>query len=497
MSGNPRIGGLNPDETEMHSGTIDSMPSLGLGELGSEHGVVLRDWSAQDFANIYVRFRPHLVSHARKYLRQMHQAEEVVQDAFLYLMTALPELDSELGVLRFLKWKTKMLSLDVIRSSTSGVSGSSVPLRDDLAEEMDLAASIERADDAAIIQLALAKLTPRHREALLASTDTERTHEAIAGDMGISSNAFRQLLWRARSSFRAALVGEADVAGKTISEILSIAARKASRESGKIVTGTGMAALVIGGLIFGVNPNPNGGSFDFLSGVNNSELRLLGVPQLQVEDGKSNYPEEAHVDEPPAVNIPEQPTEARFPTAESVQTAVASFPSLTTSQTSPEISVDMNPEEELFLARSEIEQALNRDAIQGLVNSSVGLSQITDHGELTAVILENKSGLVAQLFFSEDFSFDEYEIWMSFEIEGSKMVAVPKSKAYSSTLNPDTGERMITMAGTDFLVGATSGKFLNAVSDETYLSTAFIEASIVISSSGEIISYELLLKEKI
>ena len=78
---------------------------------------VLKDWTAQDFASIYVRFRPHLERHARRFLQNPSQVEEVVQDAFLYLMTTLPELDSELGVLRFLKWKTRLLALDVIRAN--------------------------------------------------------------------------------------------------------------------------------------------------------------------------------------------------------------------------------------------------------------------------------------------------------------------------------------------------------------------------------------------
>ena len=54
---------------------------------------VLRDWTAKDFASIYVRFRPHLERHARRFLVSPSQVEEVVQDAFLYLMTSLPELD--------------------------------------------------------------------------------------------------------------------------------------------------------------------------------------------------------------------------------------------------------------------------------------------------------------------------------------------------------------------------------------------------------------------
>jgi RNA polymerase sigma-70 factor (ECF subfamily) len=49
----------------------------------------LKNWTAQDFASIYVRFRPHLERHARRYLTNPVQAEEVVQDAFLYLMTSL------------------------------------------------------------------------------------------------------------------------------------------------------------------------------------------------------------------------------------------------------------------------------------------------------------------------------------------------------------------------------------------------------------------------
>jgi len=78
------------EDLDQLSALEESMASLGMGDLDSEHGVILKDWSAQDFANIYVRFRPHLISHARKFLRAETQAEEVVQDAFLYLMTALP-----------------------------------------------------------------------------------------------------------------------------------------------------------------------------------------------------------------------------------------------------------------------------------------------------------------------------------------------------------------------------------------------------------------------
>ena len=95
----------------------ESLEDVENPEFRAHGAAVLKDWSAQDFANIYTRFRPHLERHARRFLRSQHQVDEVVQDAFLYLMVTLPELDSEIGVLRFLKWKVRLLCLDVIRAS--------------------------------------------------------------------------------------------------------------------------------------------------------------------------------------------------------------------------------------------------------------------------------------------------------------------------------------------------------------------------------------------
>lgn len=189
---------------------------------------ILRDWTARDFASIYVRFRPHLDRHAKRFLANPSQVEEVVQDAFLYLMTTLPELDSELGVLRFLKWKVRLLSIDVLRAG-----GRFSPVALDDVDELqflseDVAQSIEQADDAAVVALALARLNPRHREALIATLYEEKPHSSVANQMGLSENAFRQLLFRARRAFKVSLLGEGSHDGKTASELLSIALKKAA-----------------------------------------------------------------------------------------------------------------------------------------------------------------------------------------------------------------------------------------------------------------------------
>lgn len=219
------------------------LPIVGPNLFDESTPAVLKNWTARDFASIYIKFRPHLERHARRFLNESWQIEEVVQDAFLYLMTSLPELDSEVGVLRFLKWKVRLLCLDTIRASSRSREVS-LEASTDL-EDNDYSPSevLTRADESAIVTLALSKLEPRHREALIATVYEERSHSEAASQMGLNENAFRQLLYRARKSFKISLVGSAQVNGKSISEVLSIAARHASR-------GSKVASSIV--LVFGV-----------------------------------------------------------------------------------------------------------------------------------------------------------------------------------------------------------------------------------------------------
>ena len=217
-----------------------------------EQKQVLANWSAQDFSDIYVRFYPHLLRHAKRYLTNHSQAEEVVQDAFLYLMTSLPEIDSEIGVLKLLKWKVRNLALDVISANGKA---SFAPVDDvDLPVEHELSENLIRADEASIVSLALAKLNPRQREALIASLYEEKETAQIANQMGLSENATRQLLFRAKSAFKKALVGEAETVGMSVSQILSIAARKAAQDSGKYI-GVASALLLVLAVSVGILPN--------------------------------------------------------------------------------------------------------------------------------------------------------------------------------------------------------------------------------------------------
>ena len=207
--------------------------------------VKLAEWSAQDFSSIYLRFRPHLERHARRFLNNPSQVDEVVQDAFLYLMVSLPELDSEIGVLRFLKWKTRLLALDVIRASGRAYINSIDDVQEPASADPEISSALEQQDDAAVVKLALSKLNPRHREVLIASMYEEKSTEQIAAQVGLSENATRQLIFRARAAFKKALIGDIDTTGMSAAAILSVAARKAASEGKKV----GAAALTLIALV--------------------------------------------------------------------------------------------------------------------------------------------------------------------------------------------------------------------------------------------------------
>jgi RNA polymerase sigma-70 factor (ECF subfamily) len=73
----------------------------------------------------------------------------------------------------------------------------------------------------------------------------EKSTEQIAAQVGLSENATRQLIFRARAAFKKALIGDVDTTGMSAASILSVAARKAAAEGKKV----GAAALTLIALV--------------------------------------------------------------------------------------------------------------------------------------------------------------------------------------------------------------------------------------------------------
>lgn len=435
---------------------------------------VLRDWTAKDFASIYVRFRPHLERHARRFLQNPSQVEEVVQDAFLYLMTTLPELDSELGVLRFLKWKTRLLALDVIRLN-SKASVSSLEFAPDIpALGPDVSEGMERLDDAAIVSLAMAKLQPRHREALIATLYEEKSNEVVAKQMGLSNNAFRQLLFRARSAFRLALVGEAETSGKSVAEILSIAARKAARESGKVIAAAGALLLVIA-LTFGFGPSLLPPSAP------------LAVPAPSVE---AQAPETAK----PSPDIPVAgETETEPLSGEEIVTEPAS--QITTEEIPVVIEAPTAEEpvlpSEADLRRIELLNLLDSNLASRLAGETQELDLRAGSGTVT---IEAKSGLTAHIAYDLASETVVQHAYFVLNVNGHQLTAVPKA----SLAVVERGSQItVSYAATDLIVGDFSGSLGFVAVNNSIFSRSGLLVDLILDSEGNVVSAKLRVIPKV
>jgi RNA polymerase sigma-70 factor (ECF subfamily) len=85
----------------------------------------------------------------------------------------------------------------------------------------------------------------------------EKSTEEIASQVGLSENATRQLIFRARAAFKKALIGDVDTTGMSAGAILSVAARKAAAE-GKKIGASAMALVALVALSLSFWPSVNG-----------------------------------------------------------------------------------------------------------------------------------------------------------------------------------------------------------------------------------------------
>jgi RNA polymerase sigma factor (sigma-70 family) len=167
-----------------------------------------------DFAGLYIRHRTSFISHARRYLRDPRDADEVVQEAFLRLFLALPDLETELQALAYCRRTITNLCIDRYRADARrprlvALEGATV---DELAED-DTGDPVVRAEDAALVREAMAQLPPLHRAALVKREIEEKPLPVIADELDVAEDSVKHLLFRARRTLRRLLAGTSVVPG--------------------------------------------------------------------------------------------------------------------------------------------------------------------------------------------------------------------------------------------------------------------------------------------
>lgn len=209
--------GVTPDVIEPEA--IGSVPSVDRLLHSDPH----------DFAGLYIRHRASFTLHARRYLKDARDADEVVQEAFLRLFLALPELDTELQALAYCRRTITNLCIDRFRAQARRPSLVDLEACGDLAED-DPGDPVVRAEDAAMVRQALSLLSPLHRAALVKREIEEKTLPVIAEELDIPEESVKHVLFRARRALRRILAGTSLVPGSDaeMSTVLGKAVRAGS-----------------------------------------------------------------------------------------------------------------------------------------------------------------------------------------------------------------------------------------------------------------------------
>jgi RNA polymerase sigma factor (sigma-70 family) len=204
----------------------------------------------------YTAHRFELKTHADRILKDSSRADEVVQDAFIKVMLAAPELTSEEHALSYLHRTIENLCIDLFRAE--GRRPNLVVLDDATAEvestwqdQGDHSQVLSAAEDAAIIRQALALLSPAERTALVMWEMDGRSTAEIAAELGIKESSVRHTVSRARASLRnilSTLVIDEE-RGLTALDMLSSSYKKAAELAKKSSRAALSLFLVVGAFL--------------------------------------------------------------------------------------------------------------------------------------------------------------------------------------------------------------------------------------------------------
>ncbi|MGZ4280157.1 MAG: RNA polymerase sigma factor [Solirubrobacteraceae bacterium] len=165
---------------------------------------LVRSGDDRAFDAVHERYHQRLVAFARSLLGGAHHdAEEVVQDAFVRALAALRADDRDMALRAWLFTIVRNRALDVLRRPhrTTDLEPHAGVLADRGADPYE---RMQRAEELRAMVAGLYALPDRQRHALVAHELGGASHEAIARTLGVSAGGSKALVCRARAGLAAA-----------------------------------------------------------------------------------------------------------------------------------------------------------------------------------------------------------------------------------------------------------------------------------------------------
>jgi RNA polymerase sigma-70 factor, ECF subfamily len=158
---------------------------------------------ATAFDDLYLRYYARLCRFCFRRLGDMSDAEDTAQEAFARAWKALPTFNGERRCYPWLRVIASHLCVDSIRRSLR-----TTPV---IEEDLDLVsrsvdggqeAAVDQSEDRELLNQALGRISPRHREVLQLRETYEWSYQRIAEHQGVQVSTIETLLFRARRSLR-------------------------------------------------------------------------------------------------------------------------------------------------------------------------------------------------------------------------------------------------------------------------------------------------------
>jgi RNA polymerase sigma-70 factor (ECF subfamily) len=165
-----------------------------------------RTGDAAAFEAIYQRYERRIYSYVYRLMGNAEDASDLTQDTFVKAYQALPRAQGEMNLSAWLHRIASNTCLDVLRRrrlvqwlpwDVFDTNPAIEPAAPD-----DPAASYVKQETSVEVQRILAKLSPKHRVALVLKEYQGLSCDEIAEVMGTSRSAVKSLLFRAREEFR-------------------------------------------------------------------------------------------------------------------------------------------------------------------------------------------------------------------------------------------------------------------------------------------------------
>ena len=195
-----------PRRAEAGVMTILLHPTAHRGASDEQLVDLVRAGDDRAFDAIHARYAQRLVGYARQMLAGAHHdAEEVVQDAFVRALAALRADDREMALKPWLYTIVRNRALDALRrpARTTDLELHAPVLSDASADPHD---RVARAEDLRDLVVELKRLPERQRTALVMHELGGVSHETIGRHLQVSTGGSKALVSRARSGLDRARV---------------------------------------------------------------------------------------------------------------------------------------------------------------------------------------------------------------------------------------------------------------------------------------------------